>query len=368
MASIVLEQVSKVFRHDRQQIEALRNVQLEVPSDELLTIVGPSGSGKTTLLRLLAGLETPTHGEVRIDGKSMHGVPPHDRDVAMVFQSGALFPHMTVLENIAFGLKLRKVPSSERERRIKEAIDSLHLENCVSRFPPDLSTGQRQRVALARAIVRRPGIFLLDEPLANLDAPMRIELRSEIARLRSLLKATMIYVTHDQAEALSLGQRVAVLRDGKLEQIAKPTTLYASPANMFVAQFIGSPPMNLVPGTLVREDDSLAFIETAENRPFRIPLTPSQEKQLRAYTIRLIILGIRPENLAITSGGGIEATVERIEYTGADAYLQVRTSANTLMVRAAPQVQATPDSKLSIGPQPGAVHFFDPQTGARVNV
>jgi multiple sugar transport system ATP-binding protein len=298
----------------------------------------------------------------------MHGVPPHDRDVAMVFQSGALFPHMTVRENIAFGLKLRKVPAAERESRIKEATDALHLENCLSRFPTDLSTGQRQRVALARAMVRRPKIFLLDEPLANLDAPMRVELRSEIARLRSLLKATMIYVTHDQAEALSLGQRVALLRAGKLEQVAEPTALYASPANMFVAQFIGSPQMNLVPGTLVREDDSLTFLETAEHRPFRIPLTPAQEKQLQAYTIRPVILGIRPENLAITSGGGIEATVERIDYTGADAYLQVRTSANTLMVRASAQVQTTPGSKLSIAPQPGGAHFFDPQTGARLNV
>ena len=373
MASIVLDRISKVFRHGRERIEALKDVRLEISKGELLTILGPSGSGKTTLLRLITGLDNPNEGDIRIDGKSMNGIPPHERDVAMVFQSGALFPHMTVHENISVGLKLRKVPRTERENRIKGAVDCLRLQDCLSRTPPDLSTGQRQRVALARAMVRRPAIFLLDEPLANLDVPMRAELRAEIVRLRSRLNATMIYVTHDQAEALSLGDRVAVLRDGKLEQVADPAALYARPVNTFVAQFIGFPPMNLLSGTLLPEGDGLAFVEMANDQTgCRLAFEGSQAKHLQAYATRRVILGVRPEDVAINAGEAADrnatrVAVERVEHTGPDTYAQVRTAGHTLMARASPHSATNLGNNVSIKIQPLAAHLFDPETGLRLN-
>jgi multiple sugar transport system ATP-binding protein len=369
MASIVLERVSKLFRHGRQEICALHDVSLAIQSGELLAVVGPSGSGKTTLLRLIAGLETPTEGEIRIDGRCMNGVPPHERDIALVFQGGALLPHMSVLENISFGLKLRKTPAAERDIRVRQAVELLRIEDCLSRFPPQLSTGQRQRVALARAMVRRPRIFLLDEPLANLDAPMRAELRTEITRLRDHFRATVIYVTHDQTEALSIGDRVTVLREGKVEQIEKSALLYARPANLFVARFIGTPPMNLITGVIVAEGGSLSFEEASGQNGFRSRLDRAHEKELHAFIGRPIIMGVRPEQIAIVTDDGsdrVSVIVERIEQSGADVYLTVRTVAQRLLARTSPDTKAQVGSNLCIRFAASATHFFDPKTGMRV--
>ena len=367
MASIAIEKVSKVFRHGRPEIQALKDLQLDIPPGELLAILGPSGSGKTTLLRLVAGLETPEMGDIRIDGKSMRQVPPHGRNVAMVFQSGALFPHLTAYENIAVGLKLRKVPAAEREQRIREVVDALKLADCLSRLPPELSTGQRQRVALARAIVRRPKIFLLDEPLANLDIPLRAELRAEIVRLRRQLNATMIYVTHDQSEAMSIGDRVAVLREGTLEQIAAPAVIYAQPANTFVARFVGSPPMNLLAGTLLREANAAVF---TDRNTLRIRLAAGLETPLHAYAAKSILLGVRPEDIAISSsevddGNLIEASIEWVERTGPDVYLHALTGPHRLTLRAPQNITVRPNTRLWI--KPGPLHFFDPDSGLRLN-
>jgi multiple sugar transport system ATP-binding protein len=240
MARVAIEHLTKEFKGPHgEHIRALTDASLTANSGEFLVIVGPSGCGKTTTLRIIAGLEEPTGGTVQIDGEVVNSVAPKDRDIAMVFQNGALYPHMTVFENMVFGLQARKCPRAEADQRVREAAEVLDLGGCLERKPDALSGGQRQRVALGRAMVRRPKVFLFDEPLANLDAPMRLQMRAEISRLHTRLAATMIYVTHDQVEAMALGDRIAVMRDGAIQQVAKPMTLYREPANLFVAGFIG---------------------------------------------------------------------------------------------------------------------------------
>ena len=243
MARVVIENVSKIFHGPKgEEVCAVHNVNLTVEDKELLVLVGPSGCGKTTTLRMIAGLEDISEGTISIDGEVMNAVPPKDRDIAMVFQNYALYPHMTVFENMAFGLKLRKFPKAEIEQRVKQTAEILGLNSCLARKPNEISGGQRQRVAVGRAIVRKPKLFLFDEPLSNLDAPLRIQMRKEIATLHSRLETTMIYVTHDQAEAMTLGDRIAVMKDGAIQQVADPLTIYDSPISVFVAEFIGSPP------------------------------------------------------------------------------------------------------------------------------
>src|SRR5580693_5248102 len=267
MARLVLENVSKWFAGPRREnVGAVSRMQLSVEDHEFLVIVGPSGCGKTTTLRLIAGLETPDEGVIWLDGKSLAGVPPRDRDVAMVFQNHALLPHLTVFENLAFGLMLRRFPKDEIARRVRAAADMLSLTPLLERKPPALSGGECQRVALGRAMVRQPKVFLFDEPLSNLDAPMRLLLRGEIAALRRRAGAMMIYVTHDQAEAMALADRVAVMKDGALQQTSAPMELYCHPANRFVAGFIGSPPMNFFHGTLAQENGSIIFQGGNENK------------------------------------------------------------------------------------------------------
>ena len=245
MARVVLEHLTKVFQGPRGEgIRAVDDASLTIGDKEFVVLVGPSGCGKTTTLRLIAGLEEATSGSVSIDGQPMKGVAPKERDVAMVFQNHALYPHMSAYENMAFGLKLRKLPQAEIQNRVKAAAEMLDLSNCLDRRPPALSGGQRQRVALGRAIVRRPKVFLFDEPLSNLDAQMRAQMRKEIAKLHARLAATMIYVTHDQVEAMTMGERIAVMKEGVIQQVAEPMNLYQHPASLFVAGFIGSPPMN----------------------------------------------------------------------------------------------------------------------------
>src|SRR5436309_7043550 len=260
MARVVLENLSKRFTGPGgETIRALDKASLAIEERELLVLVGPSGCGKTTTLRLIAGLEEPTSGTVAIDGQVVNPVPPQDRDIAMVFQNYALYPHMSVYENMAFGLKLRKCPRAETDRRVKAAAELLGLTACLERKPQALSGGQRQRVALGRAIVRQPKVFLFDEPLSNLDPQMRAQMRAEISRLHRRLASTMIYVTHDPVEAMTLGERIAVMREGAIQQVAAPMELYRRPANLFVAGFIGWPPMNLFLGTVLEKGRALFF-------------------------------------------------------------------------------------------------------------
>ena len=293
MADIVLEDVWKIFDDGT---EAVRALDLSIADGEFIVLVGPSGCGKTTALRMIAGLETVSKGEIRIGGRVVNDVPPKERDIAMVFQNYALYPHMTVFDNMAFGLKLAKVPKDEIERRVREAATILDMENLLQRKPAALSGGQRQRVAMGRAIVRHPQAFLMDEPLSNLDAKLRVQMRSEIARLQDELGVTTLYVTHDQIEAMTMGDRVAVIRKGELQQIDAPETLYEQPANLFVAGFIGSPAMNLFEATLERDDGGLAVRLGSQRLPVPDDVL-GHRPGLRAYEGRTIVLGIRPEDM-----------------------------------------------------------------------
>src|SRR6186997_298929 len=283
MAKIVLDQVSKVFGNE---VIAVNDVSLEIGDGEFMVLVGPSGCGKSTILRILAGLEEVTAGEVYIDDCQVTDLEPKERDIAMVFQNYALYPHMTVEQNLGFGLKLQHLPKPEREQRVQDAATILGLQDMMTRKPSELSGGQRQRVAIGRAMVREPKAFLMDEPLSNLDAKLRIHMRAELQRLHDRLKTTTVYVTHDQVEAMTLGERVAVLRDGVLQQVDTPQNLYRHPANLFVAAFIGSPPMNLVEAEVRGGTLSFAGFEL-----------PTGDHDLAAYGGRSVILGIRPSDI-----------------------------------------------------------------------
>ena len=293
MASVTFRHVCK--QYDRGSAPAVNDFCLEVPDGEFLVLVGPSGCGKSTTLRMVAGLETPTSGEVLIGGKDVTNLPPKDRDIAMVFQNYALYPHMTVAENLGFALKLRGTPKAEIARRVDEVAETLGLKDYLKRLPKALSGGQRQRVALGRAIVRQPAVFLFDEPLSNLDAKMRVEMRSEIVRLHHRLGCTMLYVTHDQTEAMTMGDRIVVMNAGEVQQVDAPMNVYEKPANPFVASFIGTPPMNLFPAGTIDKDR---------------------------------ITGLRPEHIAVEpegSGKGIEAVVDIVEPLGSETLVHVRT-------------------------------------------
>ena len=293
MAEIVLEDVWKVFPDGT---EAVRAVDLDIADGEFIVLVGPSGCGKTTVLRMIAGLETVSKGEVRINDRVVNDMPPKQRDIAMVFQNYALYPHMSVFDNMAFGLKLAKIPKEEIDKRVNEAASILDMGDLLARKPAALSGGQRQRVAMGRAIVRHPQAFLMDEPLSNLDAKLRVQMRSEISRLQDDLGVTTFYVTHDQVEAMTMGDRVAVIRRGDLQQVDAPETLYEKPANLFVAGFIGSPAMNLLEGVIETTDDSLAVRLGSHVLP--IPDEAHAERPgLRGYVGRTVVLGIRPEDM-----------------------------------------------------------------------
>jgi multiple sugar transport system ATP-binding protein len=339
MARVVLENLAKDFLSPTGEITpAVRQLSLTLEDGELLAVVGPSGCGKTTLLRLFAGLEEATLGLIQFDGRDVTGVSPQDRDVAMVFQHHALYPHLTVRENLSLGLRLRGRPKAEIEQRVAEAAALLGLENLMERLPRALSGGERQRVAIGRAVVRRARVFLLDEPLASLDAPLRAQLRQEIVALQERLRATMVYVTHDQAEALAIGQRVAVMNRGTLEQCAEPMTLYQRPANLFVAGFIGSPPMNLLPGTLRETDGVLAFRADALDWTCRID--PARVEKLRPHLGQPLVLGLRPEHLKVIAqpdqhgtSWGLTAMVAAVETTGPETILRLTTKGPTLSAR-----------------------------------
>jgi multiple sugar transport system ATP-binding protein len=373
MAQVVLEHLTKVFQGPGgENIRAVDDACLVVEDKELLALVGPSGCGKTTTLRLIAGLERPTGGTVAINGQVVNALPPKDRDIALVFQHYALYPHMSVYENLAFGLKLRRYPKAEIDRRVKDAAQILALTACLDRQPAALSGGQRQRVALGRAIVRRPRLFLLDEPLSNLDAQTRLQMRAELARLHTRLAATMVYVTHDQVEALTLGHRVAVIKEGVIQQVADPRTLYRHPANRFVAGFIGSPPMNFFHGTLLAKGGTLCFQEqTARNpagpNPITVQLDDASAPPLRSYAGKSVVFGIRPENVACglplpetPPGQAVEAVVEVIQPMGSETYLYLAGHAHSVVAR----VQATDcvsvKQMVPLRFDLRHAHFFDP--------
>src|SRR5438874_4727344 len=302
MARIVLENLSKTFKGPKgEPVYAVNNVNLIIEDRELLVLVGPSGCGKSTTLRMIAGLDEVSRGTISIDGTIINEVEPRDRDVAMVFQNYALYPHMTVYENLAFGLKLRKYPRAEIEKRVREAGETLGITPLLDRLPKALSGGQRQRVALGRAIVRQPKAFLFDEPLSNLDAQMRVQMRMELSRLHQRLAATMVYVTHDQVEAMTMGDRIAVLKNGEVQQIAGPLELYRHPANLFVAGFIGAPPMNFFRGALSADSDGLHFRGDGAPAGFKVKLLPEQAAQLESRVDNPIVLGLRPEDVRLAT-------------------------------------------------------------------
>jgi multiple sugar transport system ATP-binding protein len=375
MARVVLEHLTKVFQGPGgEPIRAVDDASLTVEDKELLVLVGPSGCGKTTTLRLIAGLEEVTEGSVAIDGRVVTDLAPKDRNIEMVFQNYALYPHMSVYENFAFGLKLRKYPKAEIEQRVKQAAGILGLAACLDRKPGELSGGQRQRVAVGRALVRQPKVFLFDEPLSNLDANLRRQMRAEISRLHRQLAATMIYVTHDQVEALTLGNRIAVMKDGVIQQVAAPMKLYRQPANLFVAGFIGSPPMNFFHGTLLAKGDALFFQEQAGKspavpNPITVQLDDAAPPPLRPYGGKSVIFGIRPEDIAYglqqadsPLGRTVEAVVEVVQPMGSETYLDVTSHAHSFVVRVRPTEPVIVNQKLSLVFDMRHAHFFDPVT------
>jgi ABC-type sugar transport system ATPase subunit len=346
MASIRLDSVWKTYPNGH---VAARGVELSIADGEFMVLVGPSGCGKSTALRMIAGLETPSQGKVMIGERDVTEVPPQERDVAMVFQSYALYPHMTVRDNLAFGLRMRGAASAAISQRVDAAAKALGLERVLDRKPGQLSGGQRQRVALGRAIVREPMVFLFDEPLSNLDAKLRLETRAELARLHRRLAATMVYVTHDQEEALTLGSRVAVMSEGRVEQVGPPLEVYRRPATIFVATFVGSPAMNLLPAELV-------------------PAAPVP----RAAQASATTLGVRPHDLAVASpgSGDVDALVDVVEPRGSELLLYLRLGASgdgpELRVITPPDLQVAPDQVVGLRFDRARLHFFDRETGGRV--
>ena len=357
MARITLEHVDKKYPNG---YVASRDLSLEIADGEFLVLVGPSGSGKSTVLRMIAGLEKPTAGTITIGARDVTRLPPQERDVAMVFQSYALYPHMSVRDNMAFGLRLRKQPADAVARRVAEVADALGLRPMLDRKPAQLSGGQRQRVALGRAIVREPKAFLFDEPLSNLDAQLRVETRAELARLHRRLGATMVYVTHDQVEAMTLGTRVAVLKDGMLQQVAPPMELYRRPANRFVASFIGSPSMNFVAGTISRETGRTQFSAPGLTLPLSTDVATREGP---------VVLGVRPHDIAIarTGNGGPRGVVSLVEPLGSEQIVYVSVPGGQDLV-AAVGAEVTPkvDEPVGLDIAPTAMHFFDSQTGERL--
>jgi multiple sugar transport system ATP-binding protein len=360
MASVQLDRVRKVY--DNGQV-AVHGASFEIADGELMVLVGPSGCGKSTLLRMIAGLEDISEGNLLIGGKRVNDVQPKDRDIAMVFQSYALYPHMTVAENLAFGLKLRGHPKAEIERRVNAAADTLGMSHMLQKLPREMSGGQRQRVALGRAIVREPSVFLLDEPLSNLDAKLRHSVRTEIGRLHRQLGATMVYVTHDQVEAMTLGQRIVVLKDGEIQQIDTPMALYEKPANLFVAGFLGSPAMNVLQGTLQRADGLQLVLDDGTTVPLGQAAGVAD-----AWVGLRVVLGVRPEHLQPAGIGkpAFEAQVELIEPVGNEVFVNLAYGAQSLVSRVPPQRLPEPGQALRVTVEGAALHFFDPASGQRL--
>ena len=374
MASLSLRNVYKRYPGG---VTAVSDFNLEIKDKEFIILVGPSGCGKSTTLRMVAGLEEISDGEIYIGDKLVNDVAPKDRDIAMVFQNYALYPHMTVFDNMAFGLKLRKTPKDEIKRRVEEAARILDISHLLERKPKALSGGQRQRVALGRAIVREPKVFLLDEPLSNLDAKLRAQMRTEISKLHQRLGTTFIYVTHDQTEAMTMGTRIVVMKSGLIQQVDTPNNLYLYPCNLFVAGFIGSPQMNFIDAKLLKDGDNFIVEFGSEDTKTRagvkyrvkLPATKNKDGALDAYVGKDIIMGIRPEDvhneadlIAANPDGVIEADVEVTELMGAETYLYMNCEGQAINARVSPTNTARPGDHITIAFETQKIHLFDKDT------
>ena len=353
MGALSIRQVRKSYGNTH----ILKSIDIEVEKGEFLILVGPSGCGKSTLLSMIAGLDTPTSGQIMLADRDVTYAPPKDRDIAMVFQSYALYPNMNVAENIAFGLEMRKVPKAEREAAVKRVAKMLQIEHLLDRKPGQLSGGQRQRVAMGRALSRNPALFLFDEPLSNLDAKLRVEMRAEIKLLHQRTKTTTVYVTHDQVEAMTLGDRIAVMRDGIVQQLGTPDDIYTRPANLFVAGFIGSPAMNVI--TAARGSSGL--MAHGQN----LPLSAEDAAALQAGQISDVVYGLRPESLRFADSG-LSGTLRMVEPTGPETYAYVDTAVGDLVVRVPGRVEQAVGDRVWLNWSTADVHLFDAKTEARI--
>ena len=363
MGQVVLRNVNKFY----DSVHAVKDVNLQIRDKEFVVFVGPSGCGKTTTLRMIAGLEAISSGDISIDGQVVNNLPPMDRDIAMVFQNYALYPHMSVYDNMAFGLKMRKFARREIAKRVQEAADILDIGDYLKRKPRQLSGGQRQRVALGRAIVRHPRVFLFDEPLSNLDAKLRVQMRVELKKLHQRLGTTAVYVTHDQVEAMTLGDRVVVMRDGLVQQVGEPLDLYNSPANRFVAGFIGSPAMNFATVKMMDGDGRL----TAKNAGLELEVPQSHIERLKSHIGREVTIGIRPENLHVATdsdpaGLTFPSKVEVVEQLGSEILLDVRVGDDTMVAAVDPTTRARVQDQIHLAVNPARLHFFDAKTEVAV--
>ena len=364
MASLQLKGVYKRYPGG---VTAVSDFNLDIEDKEFIILVGPSGCGKSTTLRMIAGLEEISEGELYIGDRLVNDVVPKDRDIAMVFQNYALYPHMTVYDNMAFGLKLRKMPKTEIRKRVEEAAQILDITHLLDRKPKALSGGQRQRVALGRAIVREPKVFLLDEPLSNLDAKLRAQMRTELSKLHAKLGTTFIYVTHDQTEAMTMGTRIVVMKDGIIQQVDTPQNLYDTPTNMFVAGFIGSPQMNFIDATLVEKGDGM-YVEFGPNS-LKLPDFKAKDEALKSYVGQEIVIGIRPEHihdeeryLATIPDGIVNASVEVTELMGNETYLYLAIAGNNAIARVSPNTSARRGDEIKITIDVNKIHIFDKNT------
>jgi multiple sugar transport system ATP-binding protein len=362
MAQVSLNQVEKVFTGG---VKAVNDVSFGVENKEFIVLVGPSGCGKSTTLRLIAGLETTTGGDIYIGDRKVNNIPPKDRDIAMVFQNYALYPHMTVYENMAFGLRLKKYPKNEIDSRVREAAGILGLENLLQRKPRELSGGQRQRVAVGRAIVRKPLVFLFDEPLSNLDAKLRVQMRMELHRLHIRLQSTMIYVTHDQTEAMTLGDRIVVMKEGIIQQIDTPQKVYNSPVNKFVASFIGAPPMNFIEGKIIKKGKFLYFDETN----FRIKIMENMYSVLNKHIDEPVVMGIRSEDIydklfvsEAPPENIVTMTCEVVEHLGSEVYIHMNTGKHIVVARVSGDANPQINQDMDLVFDTGKIHFFDKST------
>jgi multiple sugar transport system ATP-binding protein len=367
MASVMLKNVNKVYSGGN---NVVKDCSIEIPDKEFLVLVGPSGCGKSTTLRMIAGLEEISSGEIYIGDTLVNNVQPKDRDIAMVFQNYALYPHMTVYENMAFALKIRKVPKDEIDNRVRTVATVLGIENMLERKPKALSGGQRQRVALGRAIVRQPKVFLMDEPLSNLDAKLRVHMRAELIKLHKKMQTTFIYVTHDQTEALTMGSRIVVMKDGVVHQVGLPQTIYEQPVNMFVASFIGSPQMNFINGQLVLDND-LLYVQIGN---YKLLIPDGIKKKINtAYFNKEVIMGIRPENiydeLVVLENFPehcVEVTIDVVERMGSECYCYMLFNGQLMIGKFNAQMNSNIGDRMKIGFNMNRVHFFDKETQERI--
>jgi len=361
MAEVALRNVQKLY----DDVLAVDNVSLDIPNQEFVVLVGPSGCGKSTTLRMIAGLEEITAGEISIGGEVVNDLPPKDRDIAMVFQNYALYPHMTVAENMSFGLKLRKFPKAEIKARVDNAARILDITELLARRPKQLSGGQRQRVAMGRAIVRNPKVFLFDEPLSNLDAKLRVQMRTEIKRVHQKVKTTTVYVTHDQVEAMTLADRVVVMNGGKIEQIGAPNELYHNPKTRFVAGFIGSPSMNFIPAKL---EQNGAGLKLRLSEQLSIPVPESRSARYRPLAGKDVLFGLRPEHITETRGqnGGhgydFPVTLDVVEPMGMETMVFFQIKGTEVCARVDPSCEARPGASVRLSADLGKMHLIDPQT------